>query len=138
MKTRKLILCGAICVLALIYALQLIISGRNPIKTYALDKDFDTITLESVANGTVTLTKDTWGYVQLGCEAEGDFVKPGARVIWTDDFEGNICKLKFEIDKEKLRPGRNFGALRLSSLRAETVIEVKCRNESAKRRTLLI
>ena len=87
---------------------------------------------------TVTLTKDTWGYVQLGCEAEGDFVKPGARVIWTDDFEGNTCKLKFEIDKEKLRPGRNFGALRLSSLRADNVIEVKCRNESAKRRTLLI
>ncbi len=87
---------------------------------------------------TVTLTKDSWGYVQLGCEAEGDFVKPGARVIWTDDFEGNTCNLTFEIDKEKLRPGRNFGSLTLSSLRGDNVIDITCRKESAKRRTLLI
>ena len=87
---------------------------------------------------TITLTKDSWGYVQLACESYGDFVKPGARVIWTDDFEGNTCKLTFDIDKEKLRPGCNFGSLKLSSLRADTVIDISCRKESAKRRTLLI
>lgn len=63
MKTRKMILCAAIAVLALIYAVQLIVSGRNPIKTYSLDKEFDTITLESVTNGTVTLTKEGDGWV---------------------------------------------------------------------------
>ncbi len=94
---------------------------------------------EECENGcTITLTKDSWGYVQLGCEAEGEFVKPGTRVIWTDDFEGNTCKLTFEIDKDKLRPGRNFGALTLSSLRGDNVIDIICRKESAKRRTLLI
>ncbi|MCR5521052.1 MAG: DUF5717 family protein [Lachnospiraceae bacterium] len=93
---------------------------------------------ESEGGCMLTLTKDSWGYVQLGCESEGDFIKPGARVIWTDDFEGNTCSLTFEIDKEKLRPGRNYGSLTLSSLRADNVIDITCRRESAKRRTLLI
>ncbi len=58
MKTRKLILVVSIAVLAVIYAVQLTLSLRNPIKTYQLDKEIDTISFESVANGTVTLSKN--------------------------------------------------------------------------------
>ncbi|MCR5829199.1 MAG: DUF5717 family protein [Lachnospiraceae bacterium] len=93
---------------------------------------------ESEGNCNVTLTKDSWGYVQLKCGSVGEFVKPLSKVVWTDDFEGNTYKLAFEIDKDKLRPGRNFGSLVFSSLRGEKTINVICRKESAKRRTLLI
>ncbi|MCR5432140.1 MAG: DUF5717 family protein [Lachnospiraceae bacterium] len=93
---------------------------------------------ESDGGCTITITKDSWGYVQLICESEEDFIRPGARIIWTDDFEGNTCNLTFEIDKDKLRPGRNFGSIKLSSLRADNIIDITCRKEAVKRRTLLI
>ncbi|MCR4721343.1 MAG: DUF5717 family protein [Lachnospiraceae bacterium] len=99
--------------------------------------DFDTPE-ECEGTNSITLTKDSWGYVQLSCEVEGEFIKPGARVIWTDDFEGNTCNLNYEIDQEKLRPGRNYGSITLSSLRENKVIDISCRKESVKRRALLI
>ncbi len=118
----------------------LIALRKKRVVNISVDRDEVVFDTPEEADGgcTLTLTKDSWGYVQLACEADGDFVKPGARVIWTDDFEGNTCKLTFDIDKDKLKPGYNFGSLKLSSLRADTVIDISCRKESAKRRTLLI
>jgi len=86
----------------------------------------------------ITLTKDSWGYSRLSCTSEGDFITPSARVIWTDDFEGNTYKLSFNIDKDALKPGRNFGRIRLRSLRDDISIDIVCRKEAVKRRTLLV
>jgi hypothetical protein len=62
MKTRKIILSGAIVVLLCIYIVQLIAGSRSPVKTFTVPTDPDTITFDSKTNGLVTMTKvnDSW------------------------------------------------------------------------------
>ncbi len=47
MKTRKLILTAAIAVLAVIYAIQLALTNRSPVKTFNLKNGIDSITIET-------------------------------------------------------------------------------------------
>ena len=57
MKTRKLILLTAIAVLAVIYAIQLAVTGRSPVKTFKMKESPDSLTISS--NGeTLSLTLD--------------------------------------------------------------------------------
>ncbi len=47
MKSRKLILTVAIAVLAVIYAIQLALTNRSPVKTFSLKEGVDSITIET-------------------------------------------------------------------------------------------
>ncbi|MBQ0051766.1 MAG: DUF4340 domain-containing protein [Treponema sp.] len=59
---RKYILLGAIAVFAVIYALQLVMGAKSPVKDFKIEKSFDTIQIVSADNGTVELKRygDFW------------------------------------------------------------------------------
>lgn len=60
--TRKIILAAAVAVLAVIYAMQLILSSRSAEKVFKLEEPFDTIEIFSQDNGTLELKRsgDLW------------------------------------------------------------------------------
>lgn len=83
----------------------------------------------------IVLSKDTWGYVQLTCEAEGDFIVPSTGIIWAEDFKDNSYRLSYSIDKSKLSAGMNPGKIIISSVRQKIVIDVVCHNEVGQNRS---
>ena len=75
----------------------------------------------------ITIRKDTWGYAQLRIEADGDFIIPDRKLIWAEDFDGNSYELKLTFDPEKMRAGRNFGRLIISTVSGQLKINIVCR-----------
>lgn len=62
--------------------------------------------------GTLTLMKNTWGYMPIRIDTIGDFLKVSRPEISTEDFVGNVYEIEYVVRSEKLHGGRNYGALR--------------------------
>lgn len=61
--------------------------------------------------GTLTLMKNTWGYMPIRIEAEGSFIRVARTEISTEDFVGNTHEIEYLIRPEHLHAGRNYGSL---------------------------
>lgn len=68
--------------------------------------------LTEPTKGTLTLMKNTWGYMPIRIETIGDFLKVSRPEISTEDFVGNVYEIEYVVRSEKLHGGRNYGALR--------------------------
>lgn len=73
----------------------------------------------------IVLTRDNWGYASYKVETEGEFLSTQNKYVWTDNFIGNAYELQFEIDSDKLRPGKNFGQIRLASRQEVLTVTVE-------------
>lgn len=62
--------------------------------------------------GTLTLAKNTWGFMPIRIVTEGEFLKVSRSEISTDDFVGNINEIEYLVRPEYLHGGRNYGALK--------------------------
>ena len=78
----------------------------------------------------ILIRKNNWGYSQLKVETEGDFIEAERSLIWTEDFENNEFWLKFVINPEKARYGKNFGCIKIETLGDEVDIPVTCNKPS--------
>lgn len=72
----------------------------------------------------VTLMKDNWGYEEIRVTCDGDFIIPEHKIIWSDYFVGNTYPLEFVIQPLKMRRGKNYGRLILSSIHDTIVVEI--------------
>ena len=68
--------------------------------------------LTEPTKGTLTLMKNTWGYMPIRIETIGDFLKVSRPEISTEDFVGNVYEIEYVVRSEKLHGGRNYGSLR--------------------------
>ncbi len=68
--------------------------------------------LTEPTKGTLTLMKNTWGYMPIRIDTIGDFLKVSRPEISTEDFVGNVYEIEYVVRSEKLHGGRNYGALR--------------------------
>lgn len=78
----------------------------------------------------ILIRKNNWGYSQLKVEVEGSFIEPERSLIWTEDFENNEFWLKFAINPEKARFGKNFGCIKIETLGDEVEIPIVCNKPS--------
>lgn len=62
--------------------------------------------------GVISLMKNTWGYMPIRIQTEGDFLKVTRTEITTEDFVGNSYEMEYLIRPEFLHGGRNYGAVR--------------------------
>ena len=67
--------------------------------------------VREITKGTVTLIKNTWGFMPIRVETEGAFLTVGRPNLSTDDFVGNVYQMDFLVHPDKLHGGRNFGKL---------------------------
>ena len=63
--------------------------------------------------GILNLMKNTWGYMPIQIECEGDFLKVNKNELSTDEFVGNTCPVEYFVLKEHLHAGRNYGAIKI-------------------------
>ncbi len=68
--------------------------------------------IEQSTKGTITLVKNTWGYMPVHIEAEGKFLKVLRPEITTDEFVGNTYEVEYLVRPEFLHGGRNYGRLK--------------------------
>ncbi len=68
--------------------------------------------LTESTKGTLTIVKNTWGFMPIRIEPEGKFLKVQRSEISTEDFIGNAYEIEYVVRPEFLHGGRNFGALR--------------------------
>jgi len=61
----------------------------------------------------LVINRNGWGYTRLQIRAEGDFIKLPVETVGDDDFLGNMYRLYYDIDHEKLHNGYNYGAILL-------------------------
>ena len=79
----------------------------------------------------ILIRKNNWGFSQLKVEADGDFIEPERSLVWTEDFENNEFWLKFAINPDKARFGKNYGRLKISTLGDEVDIPIECNKASS-------
>lgn len=70
--------------------------------------------LENQKSG-LKISKNTWGYVPIRVEVNGDFLEVRQKELTTDDFVGNSYLLEYLILSEKLHAGYNFGEITVST-----------------------
>ncbi|SHO51934.1 DUF5717 family protein [Anaerocolumna xylanovorans] len=80
----------------------------------------------------IVLMKDNWGYEEIRVSCEGDFIVPEHKIIWSDYFVGNTYPLEFVIQPPKMRKGRNYGKIILSSVHDTIVVEITAMRKSEK------
>ncbi|MDR1018244.1 MAG: DUF5717 family protein [Lachnospiraceae bacterium] len=68
--------------------------------------------IKESTKGVLTLMKNTWGYMSIHVEAEGDFIKVIHPDITTEDFVGSSYEFEYLILPKNLHGGRNFGKLK--------------------------
>lgn len=79
---RKIILLGAVALLAVIYLFQVIAGNKSPVKDFTIEKSFDTIVISSADNGVIELKR------------YGDFWKIGNDDARNDDVKAMAESLK--------------------------------------------
>lgn len=62
---------------------------------------------------TLVINRNGWGYTRLQIRTEGDFLEPEEETVDDVSFLGNIYRLHYHIDNEKLHDGCNYGAILL-------------------------
>lgn len=73
----------------------------------------------------VQIYRSTWGYVRIDVSADAEFIHLEKRYLTPDDFEGDVCTLKFAIDPRELHSGHNYGRLTLRTVYQEFVIHLE-------------
>ncbi|MDD6035276.1 MAG: DUF5717 family protein [Lachnospiraceae bacterium] len=74
----------------------------------------------------ITITKDTWGYVDVAIETEGDFFRVSSGRLLPENFNGNRCVLEVAVDGALLAEGNHFGRITLKTPCQCICIDVVC------------
>ena len=64
---------------------------------------------------TLTVKKNTWGYLPITMKTEGDFLSVERNVFNTNEFRSNSFHLEYIINPEFLHKGSNFGQIVLTT-----------------------
>ncbi|EEG73403.1 DUF5717 family protein [[Clostridium] hylemonae] len=81
--------------------------------------------IEESTKGTLTLMKNTWGFMPIKVEAEGRFIKVLRPELSTEDFVGNTYEVEYLVRPEELHGGRNFGALKFITPYETLIYEIE-------------
>lgn len=105
---------------------------KNPI-SFIVDKNILEYEVDTESfMDKIILMKDNWGYEEIRISCEGDFIIPEHKIIWSDYFVGNTYPLEFVIQPLKMRKGRNYGRIILSTVYDTVVVEVTALRKAVK------
>lgn len=61
------------------------------------------------------IKKDNWGFCELKLKSDVEFLVLEHKRIWSDDFVANKYELEYVIDPSKMRYGKNYGRITIST-----------------------
>ena len=63
----------------------------------------------------LSVKKNTWGYLPVKIETEGDFIKAETDFVTSNEFIGNTFRLEYTIMPDKVHRGSNYGKIILKT-----------------------
>lgn len=81
---------------------------------------------------TIELRKNTWGYFEITVTSDADFLVLQKRRLTAEDFIGSSCRYEYDIRREALHAGKNYGCIRFRMAGMELVFTV-CVSEALRR-----
>lgn len=87
----------------------------------------------------LVIHRNGWGYTRLCVETEGGFLTVDEEVVTEDAFLGNLYRLYYYIQDEKLHAGNNYGCIRLRSFEKTITVPVTvvCHSETGRKLTMM-
>lgn len=98
---------------------------KEPVLFESKDKEVKVYGLREDWQGTIPITRSTWGYTSIHVESDADFLEPEKKVLTETDFLGVAASLRFLIRKDRLHGGRNAGHIRLFDKRNSIRITIE-------------
>ncbi len=80
----------------------------------------------------LVINRNGWGFTSLHVETEGDFLKVNETDVTEDAFLGNLYRLYYYIEDDKLHDGNNYGCIRLISFGETIEIPITVVNHSGR------
>ena len=87
-------------------------------------QEIDTHMPEEMAQITVEINKNTWGYTMSEITSNAEFIIPGKKTITEDDFTGNICELPVYISPEHVPEGENRGKIIIENIYQRIEVDI--------------
>ena len=87
--------------------------------------------LETSTKDTIYIYKNTWGYVRMEIEVEGDFLEVDKQTVTSENFIGSVYGLEYIVRRDRLGHGRRFGKITVRSVHQTLVFEVEASAEGA-------
>ena len=108
----------------------LIAEGKKEIIELSLSRETQRIVNpEGTVLEEVSLTKNTWGYMEISVTSDARFLRVEKKNLTTEDFIGSEWPLRYIIDSNFLHAGRNFGRITVhtcyQTLAFELCVEVR-------------
>lgn len=94
---------------------------------------------DTVTKDTIEIFKEGWGFLPITVKSVGDFIQLSKNSVTAADFEGDVCKLPFQIAASRLHGGRNYGTITVRTFTDVMTVPVQVdmgRENSSTRRHL--
>ena len=89
------------------------INKKKPVEYIPEEKEIKIENPVESARYALVINRNGWGYTGLTLRSEGDFIRLQDTKVGDASFLGNIYRLYYYIDYEKLHDGYNYGAILL-------------------------
>lgn len=89
------------------------INKKRPVEYLPEESEIRIDDVSETMRYTLVINRNGWGYTHFRVETEGDFLKVEEDEVTDTSFLGNIYRLYYYVDHEKLHGGNNYGALTL-------------------------
>ena len=108
----------------------LIAEGKKEIIELSLSRETQRIVNpEGTVLEELTLSKSTWGYMEISVTSDARFLRVERKQLTTEDFIGSEWPLRYIIDSNFLHAGRNFGRITVhtcyQTLAFELCVEIR-------------
>lgn len=104
----------------------LIGTGKKEAVELTVDKaEKEMLRIESSTKDTLYIYKNTWGYVRMEVEIEGDFLEIEKKIVTNDDFIGSVYGIEYVILWDKLGKGKKTGRIVVKSVYGSQVFQIQ-------------
>lgn len=84
----------------------------------------------TVVEDSIQIMSNGWGYVAVEVQTDAPFIELVSRQLTDGDFVNSRGRVGYRVRPELLHRGRNFGRIKLMSLREEFTIEIEAEGDS--------
>ncbi len=101
---------------------------KEPITLSTEQPEKTVLSVEQPRKETLYLYKNTWGYVRMEIEVQGDFLEVEKKVVTSEDFIGSVYGLEYIIHQEKIGNGKHYGKITVRQGKQKLCFELEVTN----------
>ncbi len=97
---------------------------KDPVRFSVKEKKKEYMIPDEPVPDTITIARNTWGYVRLELTSDSSWLKLERQVVTDRDFDGETCKVAYLVDTNELHAGKNYGRIFVRGIYGEEMVPV--------------